>query len=355
MQKSGAEGGMKKKDDRRVLNRFVPGVWLLALLVWPMAGRAVPIHETNKWAWSESAGYLNFRATNAAVSSEFAATAEPGTNGYMTGWAWSEMLGWIRLGNTNGGVPYANTDATNWGVNVAGSLASGFAWSESAGWIHFAPTNATMTNRVTYSVATGQFDGYAWSELAGWVHVRGGGETPLYALGTDEPSRVVLYDLFLRMEGGVAQVCWQTASEEESVGFDLFRWDGVAWVKVNESLVMARDPMGAEYCVADAGANGTDAFLYKLVEVETDGGVREYGPFERAVWTPRLQNVGMGENGIVLRWLSREGETYEVRRTRSLRMPLATIEDGVAATPPINVFTDEEKAEGAAFYQIRVE
>ena len=168
-------------------------------------------------------------------------------------------------------------------------------------------------------------------------------------------SRVVLYDMYLRMEGGVAQVCWQTASEEETVGFDLFRWDGAAWVKVNESLVMARDPMGATYCVADAGANGTEAFLYKLVEVETDGNVREYGPYERAAWTPRVENVGVDERGVVLRWLSREGETYEVRRGRSLLAPLETIESGVEATPPVNEFVDGEKVGGAAFYQIRVE
>ena len=168
-------------------------------------------------------------------------------------------------------------------------------------------------------------------------------------------SRVVLYDMYLRMEGGLAQVCWQTASEEETVGFDLFRWDGAAWVKVNESLVMARDPMGATYCVADAGANGTEAFLYKLVEVETDGNVREYGPYERAAWTPRVKNVGVAERGVILRWLSREGETYEVRRGRSLLAPLEAIAGGMAATPPVNEFVDQEKVGGAAFYQIRVE
>ena len=151
---------------------------LLALGGLAASSQASAIHATNKWAWSESAGYLNFKATNATVSSAFAATVQPGSNGYLTGWAWSEMLGWIKLGNTNGGLPYANTDATNWGVNVAGSNLSGFAWSESAGWINFAPTSATVSARATFRVADGQFDGYAWSELAGWVHVRG----TLYAL-----------------------------------------------------------------------------------------------------------------------------------------------------------------------------
>ncbi len=226
-----------------------------------------------------------------------------------------------------------------------------------------------ITNVTLCGVAVTNIESQSATQVVVWAGSRGssatgdvvvfstsyGATTKSHAFTYAESTRVVLYDLFLRMEGGVVQVCWQTASEEESVGFDLFRWDGAAWVKVNESLVMARDPMGAIYSVADAGANATEAFLYKLVEVETDGSVREYGPFERAVWTPRLENVGVDERGVVLRWLSREGESYEVRRTRSLRMPLATMESGVAATPPVNEFVDKEKVEGGAFYQIRVE
>ena len=158
------------------------GLALLALGGLATTGRASTLHDTHKWAWSESAGYLNFKATNDAVSSAFAATVQPGLNGYLTGWAWSEMLGWIKLGNTNGGLPYANTDATNGGVNVAGSNLSGFAWSESAGWINFAPTSATVSTRVTFNVANGYFEGFAWSESFGWIHLRGVGATPLYAM-----------------------------------------------------------------------------------------------------------------------------------------------------------------------------
>ena len=182
-----------------------------------------------------------------------------------------------------------------------------------------------------------------------------GATTRSNAFAYEESTRVVLYDLWMQREGGQVAVCWQTASEENTVGFDLFRWDGSAWVKVNGSLIPAQGDMGASYSVADAAANADDTFRYKLVEIETGGGVQEYGPFEVAVWTPRLQNVGVGENGITLRWRSREGETYEVRRSRSLLAPLGKIAGGLPATPPVNEFVDEEKVEGAAFYQIRVE
>lgn len=167
-------------------------------------------------------------------------------------------------------------------------------------------------------------------------------------------TSVVLYDFFLRETNGEIFACWQTASEENSVGFDLLRWNGAAWAKVNEGLVFARNPMGADYCVADPGANGKDSFLYKLVEHETDGTLREYGPFERAVWSPRLENVGMDARGVTLRWLSREGESYDVLRSPSLMAPPETIADGLTATPPVNEFTDEERRNASAFYQIRV-
>ena len=168
-------------------------------------------------------------------------------------------------------------------------------------------------------------------------------------------TRVVLLGLGLREENGQVSVCWQTASEEDTVGFDVYRWDGSDWVKLNGALVPATGEMGGSYCVLDAAANAADLFRYKLVETETDGGTQTYGPFDVAVWTPKLENVAVDERGVILRWLSREGESYEVRRTGNLAEPLERIRNGLPATPPVNEFIDGEKPEGAAFYQIRVE
>ena len=172
---------------------------------------------------------------------------------------------------------------------------------------------------------------------------------------TGETTRVVLYDFWLRAEGGEVRVGWQTASEEDTVGFDLYRWQDAAWVKVNEALIPAQGEMGASYGFVDSAANATDTFRYKLVEIETDGGMQEYGPFDVAAWNPRLQNVGVGETGTTLRWLSREGEIYEVRKSQSLLMPPLPIAAGLHATPPVNEFTDSAPTEGSAFYRIRAE
>ena len=117
---------------------------------------AASISLSDKYAWSENAGWLNFRPTTGGV------TVNPT---HLSGYAWQENIGWLKLGSDGGG-PYPNTSATNWGVNRdgAGNL-SGYAWSEGWGWVNFSPTGGG----VTIDPATGAFDGYAWGENIGWV------------------------------------------------------------------------------------------------------------------------------------------------------------------------------------------
>ena len=168
------------------------------------------------------------------------------------------------------------------------------------------------------------------------------------------PTLVVLYDFWLHEENGQAVVCWRTASEEDSVGFDLYREQEGIWVKVNGSPIMARGPMGGTYCVVDGGANATDTFRYKLVEIETDGGAQEYGPFERSAWMPLLENVAATEAGMEIRWLGRDGEVYEVQKCADLTEGFRTVGSGVsAARNNVARFIDRESGE-AGFYRIRV-
>ena len=115
------------------------------------------IDTTNKYAWSENGGWLNFRPTNGGVTVH-------GT--YLSGYAWAENIGWIKLGSGTG--PYDNNSSTNWGVNRDSSTGalSGYAWSENAGWVNFNPTNS----QVIINTSTGKFSGYAWAENVGWIH-----------------------------------------------------------------------------------------------------------------------------------------------------------------------------------------
>ncbi|MBK6429471.1 hypothetical protein [Candidatus Amarolinea dominans] len=93
-----------------------------------------------KWAWSTNAGWINFAPTapNGAFTDGVAVYPD-----HLEGYAWAENAGWIRLGtHTSGGAwTYANTSATNYGVNrnpTTGAL-SGYAWSSTSGWIKFDP------------------------------------------------------------------------------------------------------------------------------------------------------------------------------------------------------------------------
>ncbi len=170
-----------------------------------------------------------------------------------------------------------------------------------------------------------------------------------------EPSLVRLADFALRTENGQVMVCWQTAAEIETLGFDVLREEAGAWVKVNTTMVPAlgwpQGGAGASYCVADPGANVTDTFRYKLVEHETTGGTREYGPFEQSAWTPRVTSVSVTPAGMVIQWPSRDLETYHVFRAAGLDAIYEPVAAGLPATPPVNAWTDPvESARG--FYRI---
>ena len=75
------------------------------------------IVNTNKYAWSTKAGWINFAPTNGNIHI---------TDSAITGYAWSDLYGWINLNPTRGGV-----------LNTAAGILSGYAWSEKMGWINF--------------------------------------------------------------------------------------------------------------------------------------------------------------------------------------------------------------------------
>lgn len=134
------------------------------------------INPSQRFAWMEEGGWLDFSPTGGGV------TVGPT---FLSGYAWGESIGWVKVGSTGGG-PYANSSATNWGVNRSGGTLSGFAWSETAGWIDFAPSGGG----VTLDAATGQLSGYAWSETLGWISFRGGTGAPAYGVGENGPDPV---------------------------------------------------------------------------------------------------------------------------------------------------------------------
>lgn len=148
---------------------IIAAVVLLAGIVMAAMGN---ISDTDKYAWSENGGWINFRPTDGGVTV---------FDTYLSGYAWAENIGWIKLGADAGG-PYNNTDDTNWGVNkdASGNL-FGYAWSETAGWINF----DSLYSQVTIDV-NGDFNGHAWSENIGWIKFNN--SAPAYMVSADLPA-----------------------------------------------------------------------------------------------------------------------------------------------------------------------
>jgi hypothetical protein len=142
----------------------------LALLLPALASAQTTsnIDPNQAFVWSETVGWIHFLPTHGGVAV---------FDTHLEGFAWSENIGWIKMGATSSG-PYANTNATDWGVNrAADGTLSGFAWSETAGWINFGSTHGQLAIDPTSK----RFNGFAWARNFGFVHFSS--PTGLYRLG----------------------------------------------------------------------------------------------------------------------------------------------------------------------------
>ncbi|PKL72162.1 hypothetical protein CVV26_02730 [Candidatus Kuenenbacteria bacterium HGW-Kuenenbacteria-1] len=98
------------------------------------------INSSNKYAWAENIGWINFGTINGNVHI---------TDVSLSGYALSENIGWINLSNI---------------ANDGEGHLSGYAWSENTGWINFAPINGGVIIN-----SAGEFIGSALSENIGWI------------------------------------------------------------------------------------------------------------------------------------------------------------------------------------------
>jgi hypothetical protein len=150
----------------------VAALALAALVAAADNGGTDPAART---AWGENVGWLNAAP---AVPGAGVAVRYNGETGWLAGYAWCENVGWLKFGSDAGG-PYANTTASDWGVNLGASGAlSGYAWGENIGWVKF----DTAHTNVTVNLASGGFAGLAWGENVGWLNF--GGASATYGVRT---------------------------------------------------------------------------------------------------------------------------------------------------------------------------
>ena len=138
----------------KTINIFVMVVIAITVFALPVSASTTDgtIDSTDKYAWSENIGWLNFGTTEGNVHI---------TDSALTGYAWSENAGWISLNcSNNNSCATVDHKVANDGV---GNL-SGYAWSENTGWINFNSSGGGVSIN-----SSGEFLGYAWGENIGWI------------------------------------------------------------------------------------------------------------------------------------------------------------------------------------------
>ncbi len=148
-------------------HRTTASAVLTAALLAGAALAASNVAPSRKFSWSENAGWLNWRDADSANSGVRVYRT------YCSGYAWGENIGWINFGSgAPAGGTYANTNNTNFGVNIGPSgECSGYAWGENVGWINFNTVPTQGAQGARYSVGTARFTGYAWGENIGWINL----------------------------------------------------------------------------------------------------------------------------------------------------------------------------------------
>jgi hypothetical protein len=121
---------------------------------------------------------------------------------------------------------------------------------------------------------------------------------------------------------GRVTVEWETISEVNTAGFDLYRIsaDGVR-VLVNSDLIPARNAYrGGVYRILDDDLPIPSRQRYELVELETTGVVNTYGPFEVEVRAAAAtKGVRITGDGVEVGFTGQPGAEYEVELTDDLQ------------------------------------
>ncbi len=133
------------------------------------------IDATHKQAWGENIGWTNWRDADSTAQGVVVNST------FMGGYIWGENIGWINVGDGSpaDGVNYANTDGTDFGVNIEtdGDL-HGYAWGENIGWINVdggAMANPPHPARIECADPPtnplSRLTGYVWGENVGWINL----------------------------------------------------------------------------------------------------------------------------------------------------------------------------------------
>ena len=144
-------------------------------------------------------------------------------------------------------------------------------------------------------------DGY--TKTAGtdnWpVNINGAGNLTIdYGYFRDDPTLAFIAPFSAYSDGGQVVVHWETAVENGTVGFNLFRLNKETgqYLPVNTEMLagLQKSARGGIYRYVDRNAFFGGTYTYKLEEVESNGGTRSYGPFTVRVGVKQFDHLKPG-------------------------------------------------------------
>lgn len=97
------------------------------------------------------------------------------------------------------------------------------------------------------------------------------------------PTAVTLARFEARAAGGSIAVEWETVTEIDNIGFNLYRSTTIdgAYVRLNDQLIPAQvpgSPVGAVYAWTDSQVVPGHDYYYQLEAVDVHGATETYGP-----------------------------------------------------------------------------
>jgi len=153
-----------------------------------------------------------------------------------------------------------------------------FAWVYDGGTAIGWEASFSLAPQQDYSIYahTNVNDGSGW-QTAGtnWLALR------IYCPPT--PTAVELSFFTAAAEGSTIRLKWETASELNNLGFNIYRGEpeGKARIRINDSLIAAKAPgsnSGAGYEFVDATVSGGKTYVYWLESLDLRGSSAEFGP-----------------------------------------------------------------------------
>jgi hypothetical protein len=181
-------------------------------------------------------------------------------------------------------------------------------YTDSSNWATYTE-NLDFTGAKTLSIPFASFAGGSgtldWGNV-GAIVVKIDGSTvdsldmSIDFFGTNSPTAIDLASFTAAPAGRSIQLQWETATELDNLGFNLYRAEAAdgPWTKLNASLIPAQapgSPVGATYTFEDANITRGATYYYRLEDLDVYGQSQFHGPvsatsllIQRTLLRPRL-------------------------------------------------------------------